>query len=472
MKIRVKTPKRTTHRFLFGCLLIFILCPVAALADKVDDYVRAQMTERHVPGAAFAVIIKGRVIKMKGYGMASVEFDAPVTVDTVFEIGSVSKQMTAAAILLLVEDGKVKLDERISACLPNTPYAWKDVTVRNLLTHSSGIKSYTSLDGFELSRRLTADQFIAKLATHPLEFTPGERNIYSNSGFNLLAFIVEARSGMKYIEFMRKRIFGPLGMTKTTDRDPQFIVKYRANGYEWERDHLAGRDASLTDLTGAGSIVSTIGDMVKWSKAVGSESFLKQSSRTEWWKKFVFNSGKESPYGFGWRISEIRSHRLIGHTGQTAGFGSAHFRYPDADTIVIALTNIGENGVGGAIAAGVAKLYMPSISIRAMKLVANPDTVRARKVLDALVARLSNKPDGPLMTKQLIQNLSTQRAKEANNRIASFGATRSVELVGIERTDGKDYYLYRAAAGRRLFLWRLAFDADLKISEMNLDDEE
>ena len=107
-----------------------------------------------------------------------------------------------------------------------------------------------------------------------------------------------------------------------------------------------------------------------------------------------------------------------------------------------------------------------------MKLVANPDTVRARKVLDALVARLSNKPDGPLMTKQLIQNLSTQRAKEANNRIASFGATRSVELVGIERTDGKDYYLYRAAAGRRLFLWRLAFDADLKISEMNLDDEE
>lgn len=460
------------NRALILGLAVISLLSTPAFADKVDDYIKAQMAERHVPGAAVAVIQKGRVVKMKGYGMASVEFDAPVTVDTVFEIGSVSKQMTAAAILLLVEDGKVKLDEKISAYLPNTPESWKDVTVRNLLTHSSGIKSYTSLEGFELSRRMNVNQFIAKLAAHPLEFTPGERNIYSNSGFNLLALIVESRSGMKYIEFMRKRIFGPLGMTKTTDRDPQFIVKNRANGYEWETDHLAGRDASLTDLTGAGSIVSTIGDMVKWSKAVGSETFLKQSSRTEWWKKFIFNNGKESPYGFGWRISEIRGHKLIGHTGQTAGFGSAHFRYPADDTMVIALTNIGENGVGGAIAAGVAKLYIPTMSVAAMKPVSDQESGLKAKFTKALASRLANTPDVSVMSATLAQALANQRAKDANARIASFGTSKKIDLVGVEKNEAKTSYLFRADMGRRIFLWRVGFDGDGKINEMNVEEEE
>ncbi len=453
-------------------LAILIAFSASAFADKIDVYVTARMAERHVPGAAVAVIQKGRVVKIKGYGLASVEFDVPVTVDTVFEIGSVSKQMTAAAIMLLVEDGKVRLDERISAYLPNTPESWKDVTVRHLLTHTSGIKSYSSLDGFELFRRLTVSQFIAKLAPHPLEYKPGERNIYSNSGFNLLALIVESRSGMKYINFMKKRIFQPLGMSKTTDRDPQFIVKKRANGYEWERDHLAGRDGSLTDLTGAGSIVSTIGDMAKWARAVNGNSFLKPSSKTEWWKKFVFNNGKESPYGFGWRIGETRGHKTVGHTGQTSGFGAAHFRYPDSDTVVVVLTNIGEIGVGGAIATGVAKLLIPSMSVRAMKPMVNEDKARTQHVLKAIDSRVKNQPDSSLMSATLIQTLSTPRAKDNNTRIASFGTTRKLDLVGVEKPDGKEYYLFRADSGKRLFLWRVVFDKDGKISEMSLDEEE
>ncbi len=464
--------KPNNRSAIYAFLAICFILPLNSLADSVDDYVRSQMAERHVPGAAVAVMSKGRVVKMKGYGWASVEFDAPVTVDTVFEIGSVTKQMTAAAIMLLVEDGKVSLDEKISRYLPGAPDAWKDVTVRNLLTHTSGIKSYTSLEGFELSKRLKVDGFIKQLSPYPLEFTPGERNIYSNSAFNLLAFIIEARSGMPYIEFMRSRIFRPLGMTKTTDRDPQFIVKNRANGYEWENGHLAGRDASLTDLTGAGSIVSTIGDMVKWDTALRGTAFLKPASRAEIWKHFIFNNGKESPYGFGWRISDTRGHKLIGHTGQTAGFGSANFRYTDDDVAVIVLTNIGESGVGGLIAAGVAKLYIPSMSIKFMQTVADTESDRTQKVLRALMSRLENKPDAELMTKQLVQSLSNEGARQANERITSFGAVRNFVLVGEENTDGKKTYLYRAESGRKVFLWRVAFDNNARISEMTLDEEE
>lgn len=456
----------------FAGIAVLLVLSVPVFADKVDDYVLGQMVERHVPGAAVAVIQKGRVVKLKGYGLASVEFEVPVTVDTVFEIGSVSKQMTAAAILLLVEDGKVKLDEKISAYLPGTPETWKDVTVRHLLTHSSGVKSYTSLDGFELSRRLTVNQFIAKLAPHPLEFTPGERNIYSNSGFNLLALIVESRSGMKYIDFMRKRIFEPLGMTKTTDRDPQFIVKKRANGYEWSRDRLSGRDGSLTDLTGAGSIVSTIGDMAKWANAVGGSKFLTPASQAEWWKKFVFNDGKESVYGFGWRISDVRSHELVGHTGQTAGFGAAHFRYPDSGTTVVVLTNIGEIGVGGAIAIGIAKLYIPTMSLRAMKPVTAEDDGKGATFASALSSRLENRPDNAVMADGLVRAMSTQRAKDTNTRIASFGSAKKIEMVGVERSEARTSYLFMADTGRRMFLWRVAFDVSGKISEMNLEEEE
>ncbi len=464
--------KPTNRSAIYAFLAICFLLPLHALADSVDYYVRSQMAERHVPGAAIAVMQNGRIVKMKGYGFASIEFNAPVTKDTVFEIGSVTKQMTAAAIMLLIEDGKVSLDENISRYLPGTPDAWKDVTVRNLLTHSSGIKSYTSLDGFELSKRLKVGDFIKQLAPYQLEFAPGERNIYSNSAFNLLAFIIEARSGMPYIEFMRSRIFRPLGMGHTTDRDPQFIVKNRANGYEWENDHIAGRDASLTDLTGAGSIVSTIEDMAKWDAALRGKTFLSPSSRAEIWKHFIFNNGKESPYGFGWRISEIRGHKLISHTGQTAGFASANFRYVDQDTAVIVLTNNGESGLGGLIATGVAKLYIPSMSLRAMKTIVDAEPGRTEKVLRALTERLANKPDAELMTPQLVQSLSNQRARQANERIASFGSVKSFILVGEENTDGKKTYLYRTDSGRKVFLWRVAFDSNARISEMTLDEEE
>jgi D-alanyl-D-alanine carboxypeptidase len=459
-------------RAIFVSLLLLLATSVPAFADKVDEYVLWRMAERNVPGAAVAVIQKGRVVKMKGYGLASVEFDVPVSADTVFEIGSVSKQMTAAAIMLLVEDGKVSLDERISAYLPNTPESWKDVTVRHLLTHSSGVKSYTSLEGFELSRRMNVNQFIAKLAPHPLEFTPGERNIYSNSAYNLLALIVESRSGMKYLDFMKKRIFEPLGMTRTTDRDPKIIVKKRVTGYEWEGGRLVGRDGSLTDLTGAGSIVSTIGDMVKWANAVGGSTFLKPASKAEWWKKFVFNDGKESVYGFGWRIGETRGIKTIGHTGQTAGFGAAHFRYPDTDTVVVVLTNIGEIGVGGAMATGVAKLYIPAMSLRAMKPISDSSAARTESFQKALTSRLANSPDETVMSAALVRSVSTARAKEVNTRLARHGAAKRVDLVGKESTDNRDRYLYRVDTGKRVHLWRVAFDAEGKLTEMTLEEEE
>lgn len=460
------------HALIRALLFLTVLFAVTASADSVDDLVRSRMKERNIPGVAIAVVKNGKVVKQKGYGLASVEFDQPVTTDTVFEIGSVSKQMTAAAIMLLAEDGKVSLDENISKYLPNTPDAWKDVTVRHLLTHTSGIKSYTSLTGFELSRRVKIDGFIKQLSPYPLEFTPGEKNIYSNSGYNLLAYIIETQSGKSYMEFMRERIFAPLGMTRTGDRDPKFIIPLRANGYEWEVDRLSGRDSGLTDLMGAGSITSTIEDLVKWENALRGNRFLKPESKHAVWTQFTFNDGKLSPYGFGWRISDVRGHKLIGHTGQTAGFGAAIFRYVDSGVTVIVLSNLGELGMGSLIATSAAKVFIPSLSLKKIKIFLEDDPARNARLMLALRDRISNMPKVEMFTPELHRSLSTERARAVGGRLLAHGAINKLEPAGTETIDGRTVYRYRATAERRLMLWRFGFDSSGRISEMVLEEDE
>ncbi|HLM01937.1 MAG TPA: serine hydrolase domain-containing protein, partial [Pyrinomonadaceae bacterium] len=460
--------------FIFVFLFFAAAVSVRAADDDVDRYVRAQLAERHIPGAAIAVIKNGRVVKAEGYGLASVEFNVPATKETVFEIGSVSKQITAAAVMLLVEEGKINPDEKISKYLPATPEAWKNVSVRNLLTHTSGIKSYTGLSGFELTKRLTRDDFIKALAAHPLEFETGARYQYSNSGYNLLGFIIETVSGKSYWDFIRARIFKPLGMNKTADRDPKYIIANRATGYEWENGSLAGRDYDLTDVFSAGAIVSTVEDLAKWDAALRGDAFLKKESKAQMWTPVTLNDGKPYPYGFGFRISEIRGHKIIGHSGQTAGFGANISRYVDDDLTVIALTNLGEIGMGTALANGIAKIYIPSISLKALKAQPEPDAKISQMISNALRERLENKLNPDYLTAELIKSLSTERAKLSNRRIASYGAIKNPVFVGSESSgaNGAKIYRYKAETPRRIFLWRLTVNNEGKISEMTLEEEE
>lgn len=453
-------------------IIAFLFFTISVRADEIDNYVRAQMAERHTPGAAIAVTRNGQIIKTEGYGLANVELNVPATKETVFEIGSVSKQITAAAIMLLVEDGKINVDEKISKYLPNTPESWGKVTVRNLLNHTSGIKSYSSLSGFELSKRLKRDDFIKALSSYPLEFEPGERYNYSNSGYSLLGFIIESAAQKSYWEFVGERIFKPLGMSKTADRDPQFIVPNRADGYEWENGKLVGRDYDLTDLFSAGAIVSTVGDLAKWDAALRGDTFLKKESKAQIWTPVRFNSGELYPYGFGWNVTEFRGHKLISHSGQTAGFGANISRYVDDNISVIVLTNLGEQGMGTVIARGIAKIYIPAISLRAMKARPEADAKISQTISTVLRERTENKLNPELLTGDLIKSLSTERAKNNNQRITSFGTIKNIVFVGSETAGKTKIYRYKAETPKRIFLWRFALDDTGKISEMMLEEEE
>lgn len=271
---------------------------------------------------------------------------------------------------------------------------------------------------------------------------------------------------------MRERIFIPLGMTKTADRDPQFVIPLRANGYEWRDNRYNGRDGNLTDLMGAGSIVSTISDMTKWEAALRGNRLLNAESKKMIWTQFTFNNGKLSPYGFGWRISDVRGHKLIGHTGQTAGFGAAIFRYVDDDVTVIALTNLGENGMGSLIAADVAKQYIPNMSLKAVNMRVSADPAVTEKLSAAIRGRFQGSVDDQLFTTQLTRSLNAPRAKDLSVRIRKYAPPVSIEIVKRENVDGKDTITCIAKTSQRIFLWRLVIDESGKIAEMSLDEEE
>ena len=344
---------------------IKLLCAAALMltlslhADPADDVVADYMKHHPIPGVSLLVVKDGQPIKSAAYGMANLELQVPVKPETVFEIGSVSKQFTAAGIMLLVQDGKISVDDKISQYLKGTPEAWKDITIRHCLTHTSGIKNYTGLDGFELTKHLPVDQFIKRMSEEPMDFKPGEKWKYCNTGFNLLGHIIESVSGKKYWDYMNERIFHPLGMTHTVNRFPGTVIPNRASGYETNRaGKYINRDYDLTDIFSAGEIVSTVGDLAKWDAALDTDQLLNADTKKAIWTPVKLNDGSTHEYGFGWFLNPLKGHKNIGHSGSTSGFSASNQRFPDDGLVVILLTNSGEDGIATKVAKSVAEVYL------------------------------------------------------------------------------------------------------------------
>ena len=285
------------------------------------------------------------------------ELAEPATTETVFEIGSLTKQFTATLIMMLVEEGKIGLDDKLSKHLSSVPESWSGITLRHLLTHSSGIKNYTGLSGFEVTRHLKADEFVKKIGAYPLNFQPGESYSYCNTGYSLLGFVIEKITGSSYGQMLNSRIFHPLGMTNSQSRDLKNVIHHRAAGYERENGQLINRDSDLTDIFSAGAIVSTVLDLAKWEAALNREKILKRSSLDQMWTPFRLNDGKTYPYGFGWRLEDFNKQANIGHSGSTSGFSATLQRFPEDELAVIVLCNSDEANIATILSRTIAGFY-------------------------------------------------------------------------------------------------------------------
>lgn len=378
-----------------------IISATPARADKVDRYVEERIEALHIPGLALAIIKDGEVVKSKGYGRANLETGARVTPETRFEVGSLTKQFTAFVLMMLVEEGRVDLDDSLTKHFPEAPASWRSIRLRDVLHHMSGIRNHVAVPGWmgvfktDLGFETTPDRgaLLPLFYALPLEFAPGESWAYDNTGYILLGWIIEDVSGQPLWRLMRDRIFDPLGMTATGPGDPRAVLEGRADGYEWVADHFENRPALPAAVaSGAGALVSTIGDLAKWERALSSRALLSAGSYDVIERAGALRSGETPPfdYGFGWFVNESRGGRIIQHGGGTPGFASIFYRYPDDGVSVIALTNHADR-VLDTLAIDIAGLTKGALK-RASEGDADPATTAlVRKSVEELTAGARDK---------------------------------------------------------------------------------
>jgi D-alanyl-D-alanine carboxypeptidase len=294
------------------------------------------------PGAAVIVVQKGQVLHRKGYGLANLELNVPIQPETVFKVGSVTKQFTAVSILMLAEEGKLALSDPIEKFLPGYPTQGHLITIEHLLTHTSGIKSYTDIAEWpsNFGKDCTVAEMIDFFKYKPMDFAPGTRFLYNNSAYFLLGAIIAKVSGGTYEEFLQKRIFDPLGMKHSYGYTAQRLIPGRASGYnKAESGYQNCAYLSMTHPGGAGVLSSTVDDLALWDAALYTDQLVKPESLNQAWKPYTLKDGSSTHYGYGWAIEEYGGHQWIGHGGGIHGFVCLAARLPQEKVFAAVLSN-------------------------------------------------------------------------------------------------------------------------------------
>jgi CubicO group peptidase (beta-lactamase class C family) len=333
----------------------------STVSENVSNYVRNEMQRQHIPGVALLVSRGGKIVQAEGFGLANVELQVPVKPETVFQSGSMGKQFTATAVMMLVEEGKVGLDDPLTKYFPDAPATWKEVTVRELLSHTAGFGDYP--EKFDFRKDWTEDEELKLVESIPLAYPPGTKWDYSNLGFLTLGVLIHRVTGEFYGDFLQQRIFRPLDMQTTRILSEADIIPNRAAGYRLVNGELKNQEwvAPTINTTADGSLYFSVLDLAKWDAALYTEKLLKRSSLNEMWTPAKLKNGQPNKegYGFGWFIEDRHGHHVVSHDGAWQGFETTIARYMDnKDQLTVAvLTNLA-GAKPGEIAEHVADLYL------------------------------------------------------------------------------------------------------------------
>jgi CubicO group peptidase (beta-lactamase class C family) len=341
------------------------------------DRIFAGWTSRATPGCAVGVARDGRAILERAYGMANLEYDAPNTAETIFEAGSVSKQFTATAVVLLALDGKLALDDPIRKYLPELPAVDQPITIRHMLHHISGLRDWgvvAAAAGWPRGSRAHTQAHVLDIMSrqHALNYPVGSEYLYSNSNYNLSAMIVERVSGMPFSEFTRKRIFEPLGMTSTSWRDDYTrVVKGRSTAYSSSGAGPWRLDMPFENAHGNGGLLTTVDDLLKWNQnfvtsAVGGAALLNELQQ-----RGRLTNGRDISYALGLVVDDYRGVPEISHTGATGGYRAFLARYPRQKLSVALLCNVGNANPGG-LGHRIADVFLGNDAQPATQAGANP----------------------------------------------------------------------------------------------------
>jgi CubicO group peptidase (beta-lactamase class C family) len=349
------------HSAVAALIVVWSVGQASALdqSDSADNYIRTEMAKQRIPGLALLVSRGGQVIRAQGYGLANVELEVPVKPETIFQSGSVGKQFTATAVMMLVEEGKIGLEDPLTKYFPEAPAAWNTVTIRELLSHTAGFTDYPK--DFDMRKDYTEAELLKMVESIPLAYRPGTSWSYSNLGFLTLGILIHRVTGEFYGDFLEKRVFGPLDMRTTRIISEADIVPHRSAGYRLVKGELKNQEwvSPTLNTTADGSLYFSIMDLAKWDAALYTEKLLKRSSLEQMWTVAKLSNGQPNSgqYGFGWFIGTKNGHRVIGHEGQWQGFETQISRYVDDKLTVVVLTNL-DDAKPETFADRVAEMYL------------------------------------------------------------------------------------------------------------------
>ena len=459
--------------FLFPIMtaLLVLLCLLRVQAQHItassqaDEYVRIMMLKKHIPAVSVAVLKDGKMLKMQSYGLANIETDSPTKSQTVYKLGSLSKQFIAVAVMLLQQDGKINLDDRVSRYLDSLPPAWQSITIRNLLTHTSGlVRDAPDFDPLKV-RPLRDD--IKAIYSLPLDFAPGTQWDYSNMNYYVLAAVIGKVTGMDWGEWISKHIFKPCRMNQTRTVSMTDLILNRANGYKRASEGWENAEIWLA-LRPSGAFVSSIADLAKWDSILCSNSLLSAASKKQMWTAMKLIDGQNAHYGFGWFVDSVNNHLRIHHDGGVPGFRSDFERVPDDQLSVIVLTNVGSANAE-RIAQTIAGFFLPELKpVPEKALTETEPEITAR--VKSFVYRLQKQStiDTSTLSANLIKNLNNEAMRSLADAIS--GKIYSIILVGRREFKSKRTYRYRLDYGYDHLYLIIQFDSQNKITGYGIDD--
>jgi N-acyl-D-amino-acid deacylase len=436
------------------------------LDQRIEGFVRDEMRRQRIPGVAIGVVHKGQVIA-RGYGYANLEHLVPVTDETIFQSGSLGKMFAAATVMALVEDGKLALGDPITKFFPNAPDSWKAITVQHLLTHTSGIPDYTT-STFDYRKDYTEDQLAGLAFQQKLEFPPGSRWNYSNTGYALLGFIVHRVTGQFYGDVMAERIFKPLGMTTARVISEADIVSNRAAGYQLVAGEIKNQEwvAPKLNTTADGSLYWSVRDLLAWDSAVRRRAILSPESWGHILSPVRLTSGKSFPYGFGWALDERDHHPLQQHGGAWQGFRTQYSRFLGDDLSIIVLANLAEADPSRFVD-GIAALVNPALGVPPLTPIHDTEprvAERLRHLLDAARAGTLSRAEFAYVRAGFFPD--TANAYKAE--LEKLGQPSRIQLLERRELGDDRIYLYQLTFAGGTRYARLGLAPDDRISAFSL----
>lgn len=470
------TPLRSLVITSISVVLLFVApCSAQqALWPRIDRYIKAEMRRQQIPGVSLAVVRNGKIALLKSYGFSNVEHQVMVKPETVFQSGSLGKQFTATAVMILVEEGKLSLDDKITKYITDAPESWKNITVQHLLTHTAGMGDYPP--DFDLRRDLKEEEYLAVIKSVPLAYPTGAQWEYSNPGYVTLGILIRKITGKFYGEFLAERIFQPLGMSTARVISEADIVPNRAAGYRLVNGELKNQKwvSPSTNTTADGSLYLTILDLAKWDAALYTNKPVKQSSLAQMWAPVKLESGKTKGYGFGWHTDKIHNRRVIHHGGAWQGFKSYIIRFPDDKLSIMFFANSWDTK-DFKLARGLSAIFYPEFALPAVQPIEDKEPEVTALVKRVLLQFARAAADPTLFTPEARARIFADRGTGLVESLNSLSLPVAVIHMSelIERREENGLRVYRYVLndlGKSLFC-TVKLTTDNRIASLQVSSE-